>query len=70
MDQILKDNGKPVDRAVDAVGYQAVSNTGDKEEPNVSDTVHTPCILTILSGGANKPHSCCPTNFPTIHDYS
>jgi len=34
VNQILKHNGQPVDRAVDAVGYQAVNNSGDKEEPN------------------------------------
>jgi len=33
--QIIEKNGKLVDRAVDAVGYQAISDSGGKEEPNV-----------------------------------
>jgi len=35
VDQIEKHNGGLVDRAVDAVGYQAVGNSGNKEEPNI-----------------------------------
>ena len=36
VDQIIKDNGgEMVDRAVDAVGYQAVDKGGQKEKPNV-----------------------------------
>jgi threonine dehydrogenase-like Zn-dependent dehydrogenase len=35
VDQIIKDNGGMVDRAVDAVGYQAVDNGGKSEKPNV-----------------------------------
>lgn len=35
VEQIEKLNGGLVDRAVDAVGYQAVNNSGDKEEPNI-----------------------------------
>lgn len=35
VEQIEKLNGGLVDRAVDAVGYQAVGTTGDKEEPNI-----------------------------------
>lgn len=35
VDQIEKLNGGLVDRAVDAVGYQAVGATGDKEQPNI-----------------------------------
>lgn len=35
VEQIEKHNGGLVDRAVDAVGYQAVGSTGDKEEPNI-----------------------------------
>ncbi len=33
--QIIKHNGGMVDRAVDAVGYQAVDKGGKKEQPNV-----------------------------------
>lgn len=33
--QILEQNGKELDRAVDAVGYQAVDNSGSKEQPNI-----------------------------------
>jgi len=32
--QIIEKNGGEVDRAVDAVGYQAVQNDGKKEQPN------------------------------------
>ncbi|KAK9893317.1 GroES-like protein [Cystobasidium minutum MCA 4210] len=35
VEQIEKLNGGLVDRAVDAVGYQAVGTSGDKEEPNI-----------------------------------
>ena len=33
--QIIDDNGDMVDRAVDAVGYQAVNSSGSKEQPNI-----------------------------------
>merc|ERR1712070_451923 len=33
--QIIKANGGEVDRAVDAVGYQAVDKSGNKEQPNI-----------------------------------
>jgi len=35
VDQIIKMNDGMVDRAVDAVGYQAVGFSGSKEKPNV-----------------------------------
>lgn len=35
VDQIIKKNGGMVDRAVDAVGYQAVAKDGKNEKPNV-----------------------------------
>lgn len=35
VEKIIELNGGMVDRAVDAVGYQAVGATGDKEQPNV-----------------------------------
>lgn len=35
VDQIIKMNDGTVDRAVDAVGYQAVDSSGSKEKPNV-----------------------------------
>lgn len=35
VDQIIKMNDGTVDRAVDAVGYQAVDSSGNKEKPNV-----------------------------------
>jgi threonine dehydrogenase-like Zn-dependent dehydrogenase len=35
VDQIIKHNGGMVDRAVDAVGYQAVDKSGSKEKPNI-----------------------------------
>jgi threonine dehydrogenase-like Zn-dependent dehydrogenase len=35
VDQIIEHNGGMVDRAVDAVGYQAVDKSGQKEKPNV-----------------------------------
>jgi threonine dehydrogenase-like Zn-dependent dehydrogenase len=34
-DQIIEKNGGMVDRAVDAVGYQAVDTGGKKEQPNI-----------------------------------
>jgi len=35
VEQIEKLNGGLVDRAVDAVGYQAVTGSSDKEQPNI-----------------------------------
>jgi len=35
VDQIIEKNGGMVDRAVDAVGYQAVDKSGSKEKPNI-----------------------------------
>jgi len=35
VDQVIKMNDGTVDRAVDAVGYQAVDSSGSKEKPNV-----------------------------------
>jgi threonine dehydrogenase-like Zn-dependent dehydrogenase len=35
VDQIIKQNGGMVDRAVDAVGYQAVDKSGSTEKPNI-----------------------------------
>lgn len=35
VDQIIEANGGMVDRAVDCVGYQAVDNSGKKEQPNI-----------------------------------
>jgi threonine dehydrogenase-like Zn-dependent dehydrogenase len=51
VEQIIKDNGKLVDRAVDAVGYQAVGSSGDKEEPNVSQDIE-PIGAFLISGKA------------------
>jgi hypothetical protein len=43
----VKDNGgNLVDRAVDAVGYQAVDNGGAKEQPNVR---HIPVGLHVYT---------------------
>lgn len=35
VEQIIKHNGGMVDRAVDAVGYQATSGKSDQEVPNI-----------------------------------
>ena len=35
VEQIIKHNGGMVDRAVDAVGYQAVDSSGSNEQPNI-----------------------------------
>lgn len=35
VEQILKKNGGEIDRAVDAVGYQAVDTSGKTEQPNI-----------------------------------
>jgi len=60
VDQILKSNGKPVDRAVDAVGYQAVNNSGDKEEPNA---VLTSLIRVVRpTGGLGIPGLYVPSD--------
>lgn len=32
---VIEKNGGMVDRAVDAVGYQAVDKSGGKEQPNI-----------------------------------
>lgn len=53
VEQIIKANGGMVDRAVDAVGYQAMGKAGDKEQPNV---VLDQCIhVTRPTGGLGIP---------------
>jgi len=60
VDQILKDNEGPVDRAVDAVGYQAVNNSGSKEEPNA---VLTSLIRVVrATGGLGIPGLYVPSD--------
>ena len=53
VEQIIKENGGMVDRAVDAVGYQAVDKTGGKEQPNVvlDQLIH----VTRATGGLGIP---------------
>ncbi|KAF8510010.1 GroES-like protein [Hysterangium stoloniferum] len=53
VDQIIKMNGGEVDRAVDAVGYQAISSDGKKEEPNI--IINSSIRVTRPTGGLGIP---------------
>ncbi|KAH8927766.1 GroES-like protein [Atractiella rhizophila] len=63
VDQIIKLNGGMVDRAVDAVGYQAVNDAGSKEIPNAVLTslirVTRPCGGLGIPG-LYVPKACLP----------
>lgn len=50
--QIIDQNGGMVDRAVDAVGYQAVDKSGSKEQPNV--VLDQLIMVTRPTGGLGK----------------
>jgi len=53
VEQIIKHNDGMVDRAVDAVGYQAVDKGGSKEQPSI---VLEQCIaVTRPTGGLGIP---------------
>ena len=53
VDQVLKLNDGMVDRAVDAVGYQAVGAAGDKEQPNI--VLENMIKVTRACGGLGIP---------------
>lgn len=53
VEQILKLNGGMVDRAVDAVGYQAVNPGGRAEQPNV--VLENMIKVTRACGGLGIP---------------
>jgi threonine dehydrogenase-like Zn-dependent dehydrogenase len=60
VDQIIEKNGGMVDRAVDAVGYQAVDKGGKKEQPNVvlDQLIH----VTRPTGGLGIPGLYVPSD--------
>lgn len=53
VEQIIKSNGGMVDRAVDAVGYQAVDKGGSKEQPNI--VLDQLIMVTRPTGGLGIP---------------
>lgn len=57
---IIDENGGMVDRAVDAVGYQAVAGGGDKEVPNV--VLENMIKVTRPCGGLGIPGLYVPTD--------
>jgi threonine dehydrogenase-like Zn-dependent dehydrogenase len=60
VDQIIEKNGGMVDRAVDAVGYQAVDKGGKNEQPNVvlDQLIH----VTRPTGGLGIPGLYVPAD--------
>jgi threonine dehydrogenase-like Zn-dependent dehydrogenase len=63
VEQIIKLNGGMVDRSVDAVGYQAVGNTGNAEEPNI--VLENMIKVTRACGGLGIPGLYVPRR---VHD--
>ena len=53
VDQIIKSNGEEVDRSVDAVGYQAVTQSGSTEQPNI--VLENMIRVTRACGGLGIP---------------
>lgn len=60
VEQIIKDNGGMVDRAVDAVGYQAVDKSGSKEQPNI--VLDQLIMVTRPTGGLGIPGLYVPSD--------
>jgi len=60
VDQIIEHNGGMVDRAVDAVGYQAVDKSGSKEKPNV--VLDNLIRVTRPTGGLGIPGLYVPSD--------
>ncbi|KAH9827269.1 Alcohol dehydrogenase GroES-like domain [Teratosphaeria destructans] len=60
VEQIIKDNGDMVDRAVDAVGYQAVDKGGKKEQPNI--VLDQLIMVTRACGGLGIPGLYVPSD--------
>jgi len=63
VEQIIKANGgEMVDRAVDAVGYQAVDKSGNKEQPNI--VLDQLIMVTRPTGGLGIPGLYVPSVSP------
>lgn len=60
VEQIIKLNGGMVDRAVDAVGYQAVDKSGSKEKPNI--VLDQLIMVTRATGGLGIPGLYVPAD--------
>lgn len=60
VNQIMKMNGGEVDRAVDAVGYQAIQENGKKEEPNA--VLNSSIRVTKSTGGLGIPGFYVPAD--------
>lgn len=60
VDQIIKLNDGMVDRAVDAVGYQAVDQGGAKEQPNI--VLDQLIMVTRPTGGLGIPGLYVPSD--------
>jgi threonine dehydrogenase-like Zn-dependent dehydrogenase len=60
VDQIIEKNGGMVDRAVDAVGYQAVDKSGRKEKPNI--VLDNLIRVTRPTGGLGIPGLYVPSD--------
>lgn len=60
VEQIIKDNGGMVDRAVDAVGYQAVAGKEDNEVPNI--VLEQIIAVTRPTGGLGIPGLYVPSD--------
>jgi len=61
VEQIIKANGgEMVDRAVDAVGYQAVDKSGNKEQPNI--VLDQLIMVTRATGGLGIPGLYVPSD--------
>jgi len=60
VEQIIKANGGMVDRAVDAVGYQAVDASGSKEKPNI--VLDQLIMVTRPTGGLGIPGLYVPSD--------
>lgn len=60
VEQIIKENlGELVDRAIDAVGYQAVDKSGSKEQPNI--VLDQLIMVTRPTGGLGIPGLYVPS---------
>ncbi|PIB01634.1 putative zinc-type alcohol dehydrogenase-like protein [Cercospora beticola] len=60
VEQIIEKNGGMVDRAVDAVGYQAVDKDGSKEQPNI--VLDQLIMVTRPTGGLGIPGLYVPSD--------
>ncbi|KXT01402.1 hypothetical protein AC579_278 [Pseudocercospora musae] len=60
VEQIIKKNNGMVDRAVDAVGYQAVNKGGNKEQPNI--VLDQLIMVTRPTGGLGIPGLYVPSD--------